>query len=226
MLCALHLLFNEGYWSADDDAPIRRDLCRLASGLARSLHQSRPDVPEVAGLLALLLFHDARVAARTDGRGAPVPLPEQDRTRWDRATIDEASTLLQRALARGTPGPFQLEAAISAVHCEAHLAEDTDWRQISELYGLFEAVRPTPAVRINRAFAVSRVEGPAAGLRLLETGVSGDEPYLALVRGVLLHELGRSDEALTELERAEGVARNVHEASQIHARAARIRGSA
>jgi len=168
VLCALHLLFNEGYWSADDAAPIRRDLCRLALGLARSLYELRPDVPEVAGLLALLLFHDARVAARSDDRGVPVPLPEQDRTRWDRGTIDDASNLRRRALAQGTPGPFQLEAAISAVHCEAHSAEDTDWRQISELYGLLEAARPTPVVRVNRAFAVSRVEGAAAGLRLLD----------------------------------------------------------
>lgn len=223
VLCALHLLFNEGYWSSDDAGPVRRDLCRLAQGLTRSLHEPRPDVPEVGGLLAVLLFHEARVAARLDEQGAPVPLPEQDRSRWDRPMIDEAAAILRDALVRGTAGPFQLEAAISAVHCEALAADDTDWGQIAELYRLLEAARPSPTVRINRAFALSRVEGAAAGLELLEFGVAGDEPYLALVRGVLLAELGQVDEALAELARAEATARNVHEAAQIRSRSESIR---
>jgi RNA polymerase sigma-70 factor (ECF subfamily) len=226
VLCALHLLFNEGYWSADDAGPIRKDLCRLALGLTHSLHELRPDIAEVDGLLALLLFHDARVTARRDEHGVPIPLPEQDRSRWDRAQIAEASAILRAALARGTPGPFQLEAAISAVHCDARAAADTDWAQIAELYGLLEAARPSPAVRINRAFAVSRVAGAAEGLALLETGVPADAPYLALVRGVLLAELGRADEAVAELAHAEAGARNVHEAAQIRARAQAITRSA
>jgi predicted RNA polymerase sigma factor len=153
-----------------------------------------------------------------------VPLPAQDRSCWNRDLIEQAAATLRDALARGRVGPFQLEAAISAVHCEARAATDTDWRQIAELYALLETVRPTAMVRINRAFAVSRVEGAEAGLRLLASGVSGDEPYLGLVRGTLLEEAGRRDEALAELGRAEAHARNVHEVAQIRARIARIRG--
>jgi RNA polymerase sigma-70 factor (ECF subfamily) len=222
-LCALHLLFNEGYWSAENEAPIRRDLCRLALGLARSLHEVWRGSPEVGGLLALMLFHEARLPTRIDPHGVPVPLPEQDRTRWDRSIIEEATTILRRSLAAGHPGPFQLEAAISAVHCEAPTADATDWAQIAELYALLERIRPTAVVRINRAFAVSRVDGPDAGLALLDEA-DRDEPYFALVRGVLYGESGRSDDAIAELERARSGARNVHEKTQIAARIERIRG--
>ncbi|HEX3598364.1 MAG TPA: sigma-70 family RNA polymerase sigma factor, partial [Polyangiaceae bacterium] len=168
VLRALHLLFNEGYWSTSNDAPIRADLCRLAIGLARSLLAAFPATPEVAGLVALLLLHDARRGARLDGSGAPMPLPDQDRTRWDHGTIAAATELLERTLATGNPGPFQIEAAIAAVHCHARRADDTDWNEIAALYELLEAVRPIPAVRVNRAFATARAEGPAAGLALLE----------------------------------------------------------
>jgi RNA polymerase sigma-70 factor, ECF subfamily len=194
-----------------------------ALGLARSLHELRPDHAEVSGLVAVLLLHEARVAARLDEHGVPVTLPEQDRRTWDRAIIEEAVAMLRRALARGEPGPFQLEAAIAAVHCEAATADATDWRQIAELYALLEVARPTPAVRINRAFAVSRVEGADAGLALLD-GV-GDEPYAALVRGVLLDEAGRRSESVLALEEAEAGARNAHEAAQIRARLDRVRGA-
>lgn len=161
VLTALHLLFNEGYWSIDDEAPIRGDLCRLAIGLARSLRDAAPEQPEVSGLLALFLLHEARRPARLDSEGAAVPLPEQDRTRWDRVLIEEGTAELERALAVGRPGPFQTEAAISAVHCRAPTSAETDWYEIAALYALLERMRPTPAVRINRAFALSRVEPPA-----------------------------------------------------------------
>ncbi|MCI0635284.1 MAG: hypothetical protein L0206_15435, partial [Actinobacteria bacterium] len=176
----------------------------------------------VGGLLALLLFHEARLPTRTDAHGVPVPLPEQDRTRWDRATIDEATAILRRALAAGRPGPFQLEAAISAVHCEAPTADTTDWSQIAELYAVLEQLRPSAAVRINRAFAIAHVDGPGAGLALLD-GVDDDEPYLALVRGVLLGDAGHTDDAIAELDRARARARNAHEVAQITARIHRLR---
>lgn len=225
VLRTIHLLFNEGYWSGDGEAPIRADLCRLAIGLGRSLLATFPDVPEVGGLLALLLFHDARRGARLDEHGTPVPLPEQDRTRWDGAGIEEAKALLDRTLARGRPGPFQIEAAISAVHSRARSAEATDWRDIASLYGLLEAHRPTPAVRVNRAFAVARAEGAAAGLAILNAADGPDSdgyPYVHLVRGTLLEELGRKEEARTALRSALEQARNPHEAAQIRARLGRI----
>jgi RNA polymerase sigma-70 factor (ECF subfamily) len=221
VLCALHLLFTEGHWSADDDAPVRRDLCRLALGLARSLLDAAPDEPEIAGLVGLLLLHEARLPARLDADGAPVPLPAQDRTRWDPALIAEATALVRAALARGKAGPFQLEAAIAAVHAEAASADATDWPQIAALYALLEQARPGVAVRVNRAFAVARADGPGAGLALL-ADVPPEAPYRALVAGTLLAEAGRLTEARVELERARSQARNRHEAAQIAAHIARL----
>jgi RNA polymerase sigma-70 factor, ECF subfamily len=226
VLTALHLLFNEGYWGSQAGTPIRGELCRLAIGLARSLREALPDEPEVGGLLALFLLHESRRPARLDSHGAPAPLPEQDRTRWDRALIDEGTAELERALAVGRPGPFQTEAAISAVHCRARTAGETDWNEIAALYALLERMRPTPAVRVNRAFAVARVEGAAAGLALLTSTPelpTDDHPYSHLVRGVLLEELGRRTEAIAALERAKTGARNGEEAAQIEARLVRLR---
>jgi RNA polymerase sigma-70 factor (ECF subfamily) len=214
---AIYLLFNEGYWSSHDDAPIRRDLCRLALGLGRSLLSTFPDDSETAGLVALMIFHDARAAARFGPDGAPVRLPDQDRSRWDHAAIAEASALLRHVLALGPPGAYQLEAAISAVHCDAA----TDWPQIATLYELLERERPTRTVRINRAFAVSRVRGAAAGLELLLD--AGDDARCELVRGVLLDELGSIPEAIAALERATAAARNPAEAADIARRITEIR---
>jgi RNA polymerase sigma-70 factor, ECF subfamily len=221
VLRTLHLLFNEGYWSSVDGPPIREELCRLALGLARSLRQAFPDVPEVSGLLALLQLHDARRSARSGALGEPVPLPEQDRTRWDHVAIAQATLLLEQALAAGRPGPFQTEAAISAVHCRARAAADTDWREIAALYELLEGFRPIPAVRVNRAFALARASGAAAGLALVDgADLPGTSvyPYLHLVRGTLLAELGRLDEADAALALAEEQARNAEERAQIQAR--------
>lgn len=138
----IHLLFNEGYWASAGDIPIRAELCRLSIGLAHSLHEAHPDRAEVAGLLALLVLHDARRAARLDADGHAVPLPDQDRARWDHAAIRVATQLLERALSRGEPGPFQTEAAISAVHGRARTAAETDWHEIAALYALLEGWRP------------------------------------------------------------------------------------
>jgi RNA polymerase sigma-70 factor (ECF subfamily) len=222
VLAVIHLLFNEGYWSTDGEAPIRGDLCRLAIGLGHSLEETFPAEPEVRGLLALMLLHEARRPARLDVAGAAVPLPEQERSRWDQSMIREGVRVLDAALAAGSPGPFQIEAAISATHCLAVTAAETDWQQISELYRLLEPLRPTPAVRVNRAFAVARAIGAKEGLALLD-----EQPleysYASLVRGALLEELGQSAEAIAALELAAGSARNPEEQRQILRRIARIR---
>lgn len=222
VLAVIRLLFNEGYWSTSDDAPIRGELCRLAIGLGHSLLEAFPEEPEVKGLVALMMLHEARRAARIDPSGAPVPLPEQDRTRWDADAITKASALLEVALAAGAPGPMQLEAAISATHCRANSAAETDWSEIAALYAMLERLQPTPATRVNRAFAVARASGAREGLALLDEFVR-DEPYAHLVRGALLEELGRDDEALAALALALAHARNGHEASQIQERIKRVR---
>lgn len=221
VLQTILLLFNEGYWSNQDAAPIRAELCRLAIGLGHSLLEAFPAEPEVAGLLALMKLHDARRDARFNPSGAPIPLQDQDRTRWDREAIDWARGLLDRALSANRPGPFQIEAAISAVHCRAAVAAATEWHEIADLYRLLETYRPWPAVRVNRAFAVGRAHGAAAGLALLdaEGGADGSGyPYVHLVRGTLLDEMGRHVEAREALTRARDRARNAAERRQIDER--------
>lgn len=228
VLTAIALLFNEGYWSTKDEHPIRVELCRLAIGLGNSLIDVFPKEPEVAGLLAMMKLHDARRDGRFNPDGAPIPLPEQDRSRWDRVAIEAATALLDRALSAKRPGPFQIEAAISAVHCRAGTADLTEWREIADLYALLETFRPTPAVRVNRAFAVGRVDGAEAGLALLEAGDAPDVsgyPYVHLVRGALLEDLGRHDEARHALTRAREGARNAAEREQINRRLSPLSGA-
>jgi RNA polymerase sigma-70 factor (ECF subfamily) len=224
VLRTVHLLFTEGYWSGDDAAPIRADLCQLALGLAHSVCEVYPDEPEAAGLLALLLLHEARREARLDERGEPVPLPEQDRSRWDRGAIGRATALLDRALAAGAPGPYQVEAAIAAVHCRAASADATEWEELAALYALLEGFRPTPAVRVNRAFALGRARGPRHGLELLARDDldTSAYPYVHLVRGALLAEAGDTEAAARSLEDAARRARNAAERRQIEARLGRL----
>jgi RNA polymerase sigma-70 factor (ECF subfamily) len=224
VLRTIHLLFNEGYWSSANDAPIRADLCRLALGLAHSLVEACPGEPEALGLLVLLELHDARREARRDEHGDPVPLPEQDRARWDHDAIRGALGVLDQALALGDAGAFVTEAAIAAVHCRATTADDTDWQEIAALYALLEGFRPTPGVRVNRAFALGKAKGAAAGLALL-AGADLDVhayPYVHLVRGTLLGEAGETEAAAAELERAVRIARNEHERRQIEERLSRL----
>lgn len=225
VLRVIHLLFNEGYWSSHDEAPIRADLCRLSIGLAHSLAEAFPREPEALALLALLMLHDARRDARLGATGSPIPLPEQDRSRWDRAAITQATRILDAALAMSRRGPLQIEAAISATHCRAASAAGTNWNEIAALYGLLEELRPTPAVRVNRAFAAARSHGPQAGLALLDDRNTIDAstyPYVHLVRGTLLAELGRREEARTSLREAQRVVRNRAEEVQIEHQIARL----
>ena len=218
MLQTIILLFNEGYWSTEEATPIRAQLCRLSVGLGNSLMEVFPTEPEVAGLLALMKLHDARRGARFTPSGVPISLPEQDRTRWDHAAIASATAMLDRALAAKRPSPFQIEAAISAVHCRAAAADLTEWQEIADLYALLEMLRPTPAVRVNRAFAVGRASGAEAGLALLDSDDVSDAsgyPYVHLVRGALLEELRRAAEASDALKQALAHARNAAEREQI-----------
>jgi len=167
VLHVLYLIFNEGYTTSSGDVLQRTDLTAEAIRLARAVHEMLPDDGEVAGLLALMLLTDARRSERTRADGALVPLDEQDRTRWDAALIDEGVALVTEALRHSPLGPYQLQAAIAAVHDEARRPEDTDWREILTLYELLDRVAPNPMATLNRVVAVAQVHGPEAGLELL-----------------------------------------------------------
>ena len=200
VLAVVYLVFTTGYASRGDDDG--RDLARRAIDLARLLRQLMPDEPEAGGLLALLLLTEARSAARFDPSGRVVLLSDQDRSRWDQAAIDEGRTLVVRALrgTTGSGGPYALQAAIAAVHADAQRWEDTDWAQIVALYAELMRVWPSPVVAVNRAAAIAMVEGPAAGLALLDELTADPRlaPYhlLPAARADLLRRLGRSSEAV------------------------------
>jgi RNA polymerase sigma-70 factor, ECF subfamily len=199
VLAVLYLLFNEGYSATAGPDLLRGGLSAEAIRLARLLAALMPDEPEVLGLLALMLLHDARRAARVDGAGELVPLEEQDRTAWDQAGIDEGVALLDRALRRARPGAYQVQAAIAACHATAPVAADTDWPQIAGLYRRLAALVPSPVVELNRAVAVGMADGPAAGLALVDalaaSGALPDYHLLPAVRADLLRRLGRTGEA-------------------------------
>jgi predicted RNA polymerase sigma factor len=167
VLHVLYLIFNEGYTSSSGPALVRVELSNEAIRLTRRLHRSLPEHPEVTGLLALMLLTDARREARVGADGDLIPLAEQDRAKWNRRAIDEGVALVSDALPRGSVGPYQLQAAIAAVHDEAARPEDTDWPQILALYGLLEQMSDNPMVRLSRAIAVAMVQGPQAGLERL-----------------------------------------------------------
>ena len=202
----LYLIFNEGYTASSGSALHRVELTREALRLTRALHARLPDDGEVAGLLALMLLTDARRPARTRPDGALVPLAEQDRGLWDAAAITEGVDLITAALATATPGPYQLQAAIAAVHDEAAGADDTDWRQILGLYELLAALAPGPMVTLHHIVAVAMVRGPAVALEQLDA--AADDPALAghhrvdAVRAHLLEQAGQPDAAREHYRRA------------------------
>jgi RNA polymerase sigma-70 factor, ECF subfamily len=202
----LYLLFNEGYSATTGRDLVRDGLCDEAIRLARVLAELMPDAPEVSGLLSLMLLHHARRATRVDATGAVVPLEEQDRTQWDADAIAEATALLEAALRRGEPGPYQVQAAIAACHCTAAEAADTDWAEIAELYERLNHMLPTPVVTLNRAVAVAMADGPAAGLELVDeleaSGALAGYHLLPATRGDLLRRLGRHAEAAGAYRRA------------------------
>jgi RNA polymerase sigma factor (sigma-70 family) len=210
VLAVVYLVFNEGYLASAGRQPARRDLAAQAMALTRLLHRLMPREPEVLGLLALMLLHESRAATRFDGWGRLVRLADQDRARWNAALIAEATALLDRALARRGPGPYQVQAAIAALHAEAPDYERTDWRQIRLLYDRLQALAPSPVVLLNRAVATRYVVGPEAALAEitpLAAELDGYRLFHALRAG-LLAGLGRDDEARGASERALALAGN------------------
>ncbi|MFJ7074827.1 RNA polymerase sigma factor [Streptomyces sp. NPDC098781] len=225
VLQTLYLIFNEGYTATSGTSLQRRELAGEAIRLTREVHRLLPDHGEVAGLLALMLLTDARRDARTGPHGELVPLDEQDRDRWDKAAIDEGVALVTRALRRGPAGPYQLRAAIAAVHDEAPSAAETDWTEILGLYDVLVRLVPGPVERLNRAVAVAMVHGPRAGLDELASleDELGAGHRLDAVRGHLLERAGAPEEARAAYETAAEKALSLPEQRYLHARAARLR---
>jgi len=210
VLSVVYLVFNEGYLASAGRTPARRDLAAQALSLARLLYRLMPREPEVLGLLALLLLHESRAAARFDGWGRLIRLQDQDRDRWDRAAADEATALLDRAVAMRHPGPYQLQAAIAALHATAPRYGQTDWLQIRLLYDRLQALTPSPVILLNRAVAIRFTDGPAAALAEVEPLAAelGDYRLFHAVRAELLTALGRDQEARAANERALALAAN------------------
>ncbi|MGW7367787.1 RNA polymerase sigma factor, partial [Streptomyces sp. NPDC054841] len=211
VLAVVYLIFNEGYAAGSGEDLVREDLCAEAVRLGRLLYELMPDEPEVVGLLALMLLIDARRAARTTPDGGLVLLADQDRGRWDRGLIAEGQALVRHCLRRNRPGPYQIQAAINAVHSDAPTAAATDWRQILRLYDQLHAIAPNPVVALHRAVAVAEVEGPEAALTLVD-GLGLDTYHVFhAVRADLLRRLGRDAEAARAYEAAIAHAGNAAE---------------
>lgn len=221
VLEVVYLLFNEGYASSSGPDLARTDLSGEALRLARLLRAQLPDEPEVAGLLALLMLTEARRPARTAPDGALVPLDEQNRNSWDQALISEGVTLLNDTLAKGQPGEYQLLAAVAALHDEAPSYATTRWPEIVRAYDRLETLTGNPIVRLNRAVAVARVEGPAAGLALLRDLDLGEHHRLHAVRAHLLEESGDRPAAAEAYARAASLTANARERDYLTHRAAR-----
>ncbi|HEX8093968.1 RNA polymerase sigma factor [Jatrophihabitans sp.] len=218
VLAVVYLIFNEGYSASSGDVLVREDLCAESIRLARLLAELMPDEPEVLGLLALLLLTQSRRAARTAADGSIVLLPDQDRRRWDRALIEEGHQLVRRCLRRGRPGPYQLQAAINAVHSDAATAAETDWDQILRLYDQLMSCTPTPVIALNRAVALAEVRGPAAALAAIEGLELGGYHLYHATRAELLQRLGRHDEAMDAYDAALAVTANGAERSFLQQR--------
>ena len=219
----LYLIFNEGYTASAGPQLHRVELSAEAIRLTRQLHRQLPDDGEVAGLLALMLLTDARRPARSTADGALVPLAEQDRSRWDRAAIAEGTALITRSLQSAPIGPYQLQAAIAAVHDEAERAADTDWPQILQLYGMLEVFAPGPMVTLNRIVALAEVDGPAVALaRLTEAAELAGHHRVAAVRAHLLEMTGDRAAARDEYLRAARLTLSVPEQRYLESRAGRL----
>jgi len=213
----IYLLFNEGYSASDGTVHVRVPLCEEAIRLARLLLGLFPDEGEVLGLTALLLLQHARAPARLDADEGIVLLDDQDRRLWDRGMIAEGLALVEKALRQRRPGPYQVQAAIAAVHAQAARPEDTGWDEIDRLYAVLETLQPSPVVTLNRAVAVAKVHGPAAALAMIEplaVRLSGYF-YFFGTRGALLMQLGRVEEARAAFDRAVALANTAAEAAHI-----------
>ena len=202
VLAVVYLIFNEGYAASSGERLVREELASEAIRLGRLLSELMPDEPEVLGLLALMLLVHSRRAARTIAGGDLVPLPEQDRSLWDHDLIEEGQALVRRCLRRNEPGPYQLQAAINAVHTDAPTAGDTDWNQILALYDQLLPFTPTAVVTLNRAVAVAEIDGPRKALELIDA-LTLDEYYLYhAIRADLLRRLGRRQDAVAAYQAA------------------------
>ena len=212
VLRVLYLIYNEGYSATSGDELVRRELTAEAIRLTRIVASLLPEEPEAIGLLALMLLHDARRDTRVDDAGDLVLLEDQDRSRWDTARISEGRELVARALGARRVGPYQIQAAIAALHDEAPSWGETDWQQIVELYRALLAVERSPVVELNLAVAVAMAEGPAVGLAMIDglaaDGVLEEYPYLHAARADLLRRLGRRSEAATAYRRAADLTTN------------------
>jgi RNA polymerase sigma-70 factor (ECF subfamily) len=213
----IYLIFNEGYSAADDTAPARAPLCEEAIRLARLLQELFPAEPEIMGLTALLLLQHARAPARFDAAGSIVLLEDQDRSLWNRTAIVEGLALIDKAVRQRRPGPYKVQAAVAALHARAARPEDTDWAGIDLLYATLERMQPSPVITLNRAVAVSKVHGAEAALAMIEPLVEQLSGYFYFhgLRGALMMQLGRSEEARSALTRAIALAGTVAEASHI-----------
>jgi RNA polymerase sigma-70 factor (ECF subfamily) len=222
----IYLIFNEGYTATAGALLVRRDLCAEAIRLGRTLCQLLPDEPENLGLLALMLLHDSRRNARVNAEGQLVPLDEQDRSLWHREQVREGTRIVKKALRLHSVGPYQLEAAIAAVHGEAETPEKTDWREIAALYGVLERLSPGPVIALNRAVAVAMGEGLSRGLALIdELGSSGDLGAYYLfhaARADILRRLARSREAAEAYRRALSLTANQVEQDYLRRRLSQL----
>ena len=230
VLAVIYLVFNEGYSASAGDQLLRRDLCSEAIRLGRVLIELMPDEPEVLGLTALMLLHDSRRHARVSRNGDLVLLEDQDRSSWDRAAIEEGANLVERALRGGRPGPYQVQAAIAALHAQAAGPAETDWPQIAGLYGWLAKMAPSPVVELNRAVAVAMADGPAKGLELIDrpevSGPLSDYRWLHSTRADLMRRLERFDEAAERYRRALALSENASEQEFLSVRLADVEASA
>ena len=221
VLAVVYLVFNEGYLASSGTGLVRGELCAEAIRLGRQLAELLPREPEVLGLLALMLLSESRRAARTDASGGLVPLGEQDRGRWDRVLIAEGQAIVRECLRRNQPGPYQIQAAIQAVHSDAETAAATDWPQIVALYDHLLDVEPSPVVALNRAVAVAETDGPAAALALVDALELPGYHLFHAIRADLLRRLDREAEAATAYERAVELCANGAERDFLRRRLAR-----